>query len=172
MSTIEELAREIESLKLRVASSESRLEIVALKARYAQLVDQRFSRGNVIDNESLALVATRAAELFTVDGSWDGGPGLGVSIGRDAIAERLREPTLDFSRHFFMNPKIDLAGDSAIARWDLLSPCRRGDGTSYWMSGYEDDEYERVDGAWLHRSMRLTTVFMAPIGEGWDRIFA
>lgn len=172
MSTIEELAREIESLKLRVASSESRLEIVALKARYAQLVDQRFSRGNVIDNESLALVATRAAELFTVDGSWDGGPGLGVSIGRDAIAERLREPTLDFSRHFFMNPKIDLAGDSAIARWDLLSPCRRADGTSYWMSGYEDDEYERVDGAWLHRSMRLTTVFMAPIGEGWDRIFA
>jgi len=172
MSTIEELAREIESLKLRVASSESRLEIVALKARYAQLVDQRFSRGNVIDNESLALVATRAAELFTVDGSWDGGPGLGVSIGRDAIAERLREPTLDFSRHFFMNPMIDLAGDSAIARWDLLSPCRRADGTSYWMSGYEDDEYERVDGAWLHRSMRLTTVFMAPIGEGWDRIFA
>jgi hypothetical protein len=172
MSSFEELAREIAALQLRVAVSESTLAIVALKARYAELVDQRFSRGSVLDDEALARVATRIADLFTVDGSWDGGPGLGISVGRDAIAARLREPTLSFSRHFFMNPKIDIAGDSATARWDLLSPCRRADGSSYWMSGYEDDEYERVDGTWLHRSMRLTTVFMTPVGEGWDRIFA
>ena len=39
------------------------------------------------------------------------------------------------------------------------------------MSGYEDDEYAYRDGAWLHRSMRLTTVFMTPVGEGWTKVF-
>jgi hypothetical protein len=38
------------------------------------------------------------------------------------------------------------------------------------MCGYEDDEYMRVDGQWLHRVMRLTTVFMSPVGEGWTNI--
>jgi hypothetical protein len=40
------------------------------------------------------------------------------------------------------------------------------------MGGYEDDQYERVEGAWLHRSMKLTTLFMSPAAQGWDRILA
>jgi hypothetical protein len=39
------------------------------------------------------------------------------------------------------------------------------------MCGYEDDQYARIDGLWLHRSMKLTTVTMTPVGEGWTRIF-
>ena len=116
-------------------------------------------------------LALRVAELFTEEGVWDGGPGLGVATGRPAIAARLRQPTLVFSRHFFVNPRIDVAGDAATGRWDVLSPCRRADGTSYWMSGFEDDRYARVDGVWLHRSMTLTTVFMSPVGEGWTKLF-
>ena len=46
------------------------------------------------------------------------------------------------------------------------------DGRSFWMCGYEDDEYVRTDGAWLHRSMKLTTLFMAPVEEGWAKILA
>ena len=171
MVTVEELAAELAALEQRVASSESVLAIQALKARYGELVDQRFSAGSVIDADSLARVASAVAYLFTSDGVWDGGPGLGIARGRPAIAARLREPTLTFSRHFFMNPCIEVDGDTARARWDLLSPCRRADGTSYWMSGYEDDGYARVDGVWLHRSMTLTTVFMSPVGDGWTRIF-
>jgi hypothetical protein len=38
------------------------------------------------------------------------------------------------------------------------------------MCGYEDDEYIRTAGVWLHRSMKLTTVFMSPVGEGWTKI--
>jgi len=41
------------------------------------------------------------------------------------------------------------------------------------MCGYEDDTYVRgEDGAWLHATMKLTTVFMAPAAEGWRRILA
>ncbi|HXQ76506.1 MAG TPA: nuclear transport factor 2 family protein [Acidimicrobiales bacterium] len=170
MTTVEELAAEVATLRRRVASSESVLAIQALKARYGELVDRRFSGGAVVDAGTLADVAEAIAGLFTADGVWDGGPALGVATGRGAIATRLRDPTLTFSRHFFMNPQIEVDGDAARGRWDLLSPCRRDDGTSYWMGGYEDDEYALVDGSWLHRSMRLTTVFMTPVGEGWTRI--
>jgi hypothetical protein len=171
MVTVEELAAQVAALQVRVATSECVLAIQGLKARYGELVDQRFSRGSVVGADALADVADQTAALFTTDGTWDGGPGLGRAIGRAAIATRLRDTTLTFSRHFFMNPRIDVNGAEATARWDLLSPCRRPDGTSYWMAGYEDDEYARVDGVWLHRSMKLTTVFMAPVDEGWTRVF-
>jgi SnoaL-like domain len=171
MSTLEELSAEVTALKLRVAASESVLGIQALKARYGELVDQRFSRGSVVDATTLARVAGDVAALFTPDGVWDGGPGLGIATGRTAIAARLQQPTLVFSRHYFLNPRIEVVGETATGRWDLLSPCRRADGSSYWMSGYEDDEYARHHGVWLHRSMRLTTVFMAPVGEGWNKVF-
>jgi len=172
MITLEALMTEVVALKERVSSSESVLAIQALKANYAELVDRRFSEGRVVDADTLAEIAERAAVLFTAQGVWDAGPGLGRVVGRPAIAARLRDSTLTFSRHFFVNPRIAVDGDSARARWDLLSPCRRTDGISYWMCGYEDDEYERVDGDWLHRSMKLTTVFMSPIGDGWTKIFA
>ena len=172
MTTVEDLAAEVAALRTRVEGAEGVLAIQALKARYGELVDRRYSAGAVVDAHSLAQVAEAVAALFTSDGIWDGGPGLGRATGRDAIAARLRVPTLTFARHFFVNPRIDVDGDAAMGRWDLLSPCRRADGTSYWMSGYEDDEYARVDGVWRLRSMALTTVVMAPVGEGWTKIFA
>jgi hypothetical protein len=171
VTTVDQLAAEVADLQRRLATSEGVLAIQKLKGRYAELVDQRFSAGAVIDADALAAVASSVAALFTTDGVWDGGPGLGTVTGRPAIAARLRQPTLVFSRHFFLNPRIEVDDQTARGRWDLLSPCRRADGGSYWMAGYEDDEYACVDGVWLHRSMKLTTVFMTPVGEGWTKVF-
>jgi len=165
------MAAEVADLRRRVTAAEDLLAIQALKARYAELVDGRFSAGAVVDEARLAQVAEAAAGLFTPDGTWDGGPGLGQVTGRAAIADRLRRPTLVFSRHFFVNPRIEVVGDAASGRWDLFSPCRRADGTSYWMAGYEDDEYARVDGVWMQRAMTLTTVFMTPVGEGFTKVY-
>lgn len=168
MPTHEELAAEVARLARRVDDCEGALAIQALKAHYAELVDLRFAGGAPADEETLGRVADRIADLFAEDAVWDGGPGLGVARGRMAIADRLRRPTLAFGRHFFANPRIEVEGDRARGRWDLLSPCRRPDGRSYWMCGYEEDEYRRVDGVWLHQSMTLTTVFMSPVGAGWE----
>ena len=172
MTTVEELAAQVTALQRRVDECESVLQLQALKARYGQLVDQRFASGRVVDDATLEKVTGDAASLFTVDGTWDGGPGLGIATGRAAIASRLREPTLSFSLHLFVKPQIEVDGDRARARWDLLCPCRLPDGSPYLMAGYEDDQYERVEGAWLHRSMKLTTLFMSPAAQGWDRILA
>jgi hypothetical protein len=172
MPTMEELAAELAGLRTRVETSESILQIHALKARYAELVDRRFSRGRVVERDVLARTAREIAELFTPDGVWDGGPGLGVATGRAAIIDRLEHPTLTFSRHLFMKPVIDVHGDSATATWDLLCPCQRHDGAPFWMCGSEADRYVRVDGAWLHETMALTSFFMAPVADGFGRIFS
>ncbi len=169
--TLEELAAEVAALRRRVDVSESTLAIQAMKARYAELVDQRFVAGVVVDPITMANIARRIADLFTLDGAWDGGPGLGLSVGRQAIANRLGDTAFSFSRHFFLNPRIAVDGDTATAKWDLLSPCRRADGESYWMCGIEDDEYARIGGVWLHRSMKLTTVFFSPADDAWSKVF-
>lgn len=170
MTTIEELATEVARLRERVEDTEAVLALQALKSRYGELVDQRFSMGQPVDDTELTRVCSAAAALFSVDGTWDGGPGLGRATGREAIAEQLRNSTLSFSRHLFVKPLIEVHGDRATARWDLLCPCRRKDGSSWWMCGFEDDEYIRVDGVWLHHSMALTTVFMSPVSDDWSNI--
>jgi len=164
------LADEVASLRSRLDRTESVLAIQALKARYAELVDRRFRHGQVVEASELAEAAAAAASLFSEDATWDGGPTLGQVVGRAAIAERLRDTTLVFARHLFVAPQIRIEEDDpdrARGRWQLLSPHRRRDGRDHWMCGIEDDEYERVDGVWLHRSMRLTTILVAPADGAW-----
>lgn len=172
MTTTEELAGEVAALRARVERAEAALAIHALKARYAQLVDERYARGAVAAPEVVAARADAIAALFTEDGVWDGGPQLGVSRGRAEIAARMRAPTLRFSWHFFVKPNIEVLGpDRARARWDILSPCTTAAGVPSWMTGFEDDEYARVGGEWLHARMRLSAVFLAPHATGWTQIF-
>ncbi len=165
-------ADRIDRIERRLDAVESVLALHELKARYGELVDARYARGALAGPDRLADLAGQAAALFTEDGTWDGGPGLGVARGREAIAARLASPTLVFSRHLFVKPRITVDGERATGRWDLLSPCTRPDGTSLWMCGYEEDSYARVDGRWLHRSMTLTTLFVSPAGAGWPKILA
>src|SRR5450755_1826314 len=54
MPTIDELARELTALRVRVDASEGVLALQALKARYGELVDQRFSGGGIVDDARLA----------------------------------------------------------------------------------------------------------------------
>lgn len=171
MSNLEELSREVTALRMRVEATEAVQAIQNLKARYAQLVDQRYVRGKVAPEEQVAAVAEQIAALFTEDGVWDGGPALGLSTGRAEIAARMRAPTLQFSWHFFLKSQIQVDGNRASARWDILSPCTTKDGKPHWMVGFEDDEYRRADGVWLHARMKLTSVFLAPHETGWQKIF-
>ena len=168
----DEMLAELAALGRRLDAVEAVLAIEKLKAHYGDLVDQRFVRGEVVDGARLEVLAQAIASLFSEDAEWDGGPALGVAVGRDAIAARMAAPTISFSRHFFVRPRISVDGARATGRWDLLAPCTTSDGSSYWMCGVEDDEYVRgSDGGWLHRRMALTTVFMAPASEGFGRIW-
>lgn len=173
MTSLEELAAQVAELRGRVEAAEAVLAIQDLKARYADLVDARYRGGGPVGPGELATLAEEIADLFTPDAVWDGGPALGLAEGREAIAGRMRAPTLLFSRHLFLSPRIRVDGGRAEASWELLSPCTTADGTPRWLCGYEDDEYERgEDGRWRHRRMALTTVFLAPAADGWRKILS
>lgn len=168
----EDVWAEIRALRHRLDAAEAVLAIHELKARYGELVDSRFERGRVRGDEELARIAEAIAATFTEDGVWDGGPALGTATGRAEIAARLRTSPLSFSRHLFVKPQIQVDGDRATGRWDVLAPCTFADGSAKWMSGIEDDVYARgADGVWRHERMTLTTVFLAPSSDGWGRIF-
>jgi hypothetical protein len=166
---VQELATRVEALERRLRAVEDVDAIQCLKARYAELVDARYTRAGPRPPAELEPIAGRIAELFSEDAVWDGGAGLGVCSGREAIRQRFLEPTLHFSWHFFVKPRIEVDGDTARGRWDILSPCTTREGRPMWMAGVEDDEYVREGGVWLHRSMRLEVVFMAPYERGWAK---
>ena len=165
----EQLERRVLALEERLRAVEDVDAIQSLKARYAQLVDARYTRAGPKSPEELAPIATEIAGLFSEDAVWDGGAGLGVCTGRDAIRQRFLEPTLQFSWHYFLKPRIEVDGDAARASWDILSPCTTREGRAMWMAGVEEDDYVRKGGAWLHSSMRLEVVFMAPHDRGWAK---
>lgn len=160
-----------QDLEARVAELEARLQAVEdqqaiqkLKVRYGQLVDARYTRKGPKPRAEIEPIAREIAALFSADAVWDGGAGLGVCRGREEIYQRLLEPTLEFSWHFFLKPNIQVRGDTAAGTWDILSPCTTAEGRPMWMAGVEHDEYVREDGVWLHSGMRLEVVFMRAWG--------
>ncbi len=163
------LQQRIERLEARLAEVEDVQAIHNLKSRYGQLADSRYGEGGVVGREELERIAAALAALFTEDAVWDGGAGLGLCRGREAIRKRFLEPTLTFSWHYFVKPHIEVRGDRATGTWDILAPCTSRDDRAMWMSGYEDDEYVKQDGIWLHQSMKLSLVFMAPHDKGWAK---
>ena len=167
MPSIEDLQRQIERLSARVRAAEDVQAIQRQKAYYAQLVDRRTPRRGTASQDEIDAVAREIAGLFTADGIWDGGAALGVARGREEIYERLRKPTLRFAWHFFVKPRIEVAGDDAHGTWDILSPCTTREGRAMWMAGVEHDTYVREAGVWLHASMRLEVIFMSPYDRGW-----
>jgi hypothetical protein len=161
------LEKSLRALEARLARLEAEAEIRGLKARYGELVDARYGRDGPRPHAELEPLASEIAELFTEDAVWDGGTDLGLCRGRAAIRERFLAPTLRFSWHWFVKPRIEVDGDRARGSWDLLAAFTRRDGAASWMAGVEEDEYARLAGRWLHASMKLRVVFLAPHPGGF-----
>ena len=124
MST-QDLEARVAVLEARLRAVEDRDAIQRLKVHYGQLVDARYTRKGPKPREEIEPIAREIAGLFSEDAVWDGGAGLGIAEGREAIFQRLLEPTLFFSWHFFLKPAITVEGDRAHGTWDILSPARR-----------------------------------------------
>jgi hypothetical protein len=164
-----DLEARLRTLEARLCAVEDVQAIERLKARYGELVDERYAGGATRGAADLERIAGEIAALFTEDAVWDGGAALGLCRGRAAIRERMAKPTLSFSQHYFVKPRIEVAGSEARGRWDLLAPCTTADGRAMWMAGVEDDEYRKVEGFWLHSRMALRVVFRAPHERGWAK---
>jgi hypothetical protein len=70
--------------------------------------------------------------------------------------------------HLFMNPLIEVSGDTAIGHWYLLCPLTmRENNLATWCSGRYFEEYVKVDGEWKYKLLRFTPYFITPFDKGW-----
>ena len=150
------MAGSLEEMEKRLQKLEAIDEIKRLKAKYSQIVD--------------GLSKEKFEECFTEDGVWDLGPA-GIVKGRKAIAEMFKTvPQFQtFSVHYFVQPEIIVDGNKATGKWYMWLPATQADGVAVWSTGYEDEKYEKVNGKWLIKELKLTPIFRAPFEEGWHK---
>ena len=134
--------------------------IKQLKARYAHLCDVRDGVAH----------PKEVAQLFTEDAVWEA-KGLGRHEGREAIQKFFAGASVfSFMVHHFLQPIIKIDSENhAHGRWDMWLPATTADGRALWVSGVEDDKYEKVNGKWLMSEVKVTIIFQTPYEEGWHR---
>ena len=110
MAADSDQATRLEALERRLGALEDVEAIRRLKARYGELVDGRYLRGGPRPAEELKSLAREIAGLFTEEALWEGGRALGSCRGRAEIEARMAQPTLRFSRHYFVMPHIEVDG--------------------------------------------------------------
>ena len=157
MATVEELEKRIQTLEDLEA-------IKRLKARYAQLCDERYAKGK----EDLETIVSEFAKLFTEDAVWDGGK-FSVCKGRKEIYEHFMKPTYSFAVHYFTMVNMTIDNNQASGSWILLVPATTFDNTAVWLAGQEDEEYIKINGQWLISHLKLTLFFHTPYDKGWAR---
>ena len=155
-----DLAAKLAELESRVRDLEATDEIRNLKAEYAAACDDSYD-------------PDRIAALFVEDATWES-QGLGKFEGREAIREFFRgiSSHFVFALHYGLNPKIEVTGDTARARWYLFMPCTVADGSegrAMWRAGVDDEEYVRVGGRWMFKSKKSAPIFSTPFEEGWAK---
>lgn len=162
MSDLESRIRRIEDIEA----------IRHLKARYAEYADEKYTDDHRRKSqEELDRIGRLQAGLFTEDAVWDGGEHFGTYRGRDAIFGFVRKGGWSFAMHYFLNPRIDVDGDRATARWMLWQTCTLTEGdTPCWMAGIEDDEYERTPEGWLMSRMTFRLKFQTRFDIPWTEV--
>ncbi len=158
-----DLNTRLEKLESRIRDLEAGDEIRNLKATYAAACDDNYNPDAI-------------AALFVEDAVWES-DGLGNFEGREAIREFFRgiSSYFTFALHYGLNPKIEVSGDTASARWYLLMPCTvsasstNNEDRAMWRAGIDDEEYVRVDGRWMFKRKKSTTIFNTPFEEGWAK---
>jgi hypothetical protein len=134
--------------------------IKTLKARYGYYCDDNYDPDGI-------------ASLFVENGVWDGGQ-FGRHEGRRAVHvvfHGLSRDKISFAMHLFMNPLIEVSGDSAVGHWYLLAPLtlREGD-EAIWCAGRYFEEYVKVDDGWKYKLLRFTRIlFPRSIRDGRRR---
>ena len=148
----------LEELEKRVQALEDLEAIKKFKAFYAKACDDKY-------NPELMM------EVFTEDAVWDGGKEFGVYRGRKEIYDFFKQvsESIVFAVHYFIAPNITVEGNKAHGRWYLWQACTFKDNKAVWLAAFEDDKYEKIDGRWWQKEMKLTLLFETPYEEGWHK---
>ena len=145
------------SVLQRLDALESQDAIRRLKAEYMQACDDK--RGRAV------------ADLFWPDGIWEGvgQDSNNKATGHAAIADMFEASPrrLTFTTHYLMNESIQVNGDQGRGFWKILEPCTFRDQMALWMGGRYDNLFERRNGVWRFKHLKLYVEFRTPYEAGW-----
>jgi hypothetical protein len=133
-------------------------EIRRLKLRYFDACDGGF-------DGIPSHVPDQIAGTFAEDGEWDGGP-FGKRAGPDAIADFYREVPQALAFTVLSEPAIDIDGDRATGRWNLIVYSQHGDAARL-TGGVHHDEYVRTPGGWRIARTRYASAIRMTSPSPW-----
>lgn len=155
----------------RLQMLEDAEEIRWMKAYYAQVCDEKFTVDHRAKPQDVIDAAVRpmVERVFAEDAVWGGSTtGEPPVVGREAIFARLRLSLWTFAMHYYVNPVINIAGDTAHARWMLWEPCTSVEtGKAMWMSAVTEDDYVRTSAGWRLRQYSVIYRFLTPFERPW-----
>ncbi|MGY5309571.1 nuclear transport factor 2 family protein [Nocardia gipuzkoensis] len=135
------------TLQQRIQRVEDLEAIRDLTARYADAINKGWN-GKTVDLDAVA-------QVFATDARWESHEGE-VTVGIDAILAALPAATsvVEFSMHAFVNPIIDLDGDTATAHWLMwVASVMAGDPRAVYMS--TDISYLRTSDSWRIHTVKV-----------------
>ena len=147
------------TLEQRIGRLESQTEICNLMARYLLVADRGYDPDGI-------------CAMFVEDSVWEA-DGFGRFEGRQAIWDFFNglSGMLVFAAHFVTNPIITFSDDdTATGEWRLFQTATVNDNdalqSNLLVAAYEN-EFVRVDGIWLFKSVKVHVNFFEPIQKGW-----
>jgi ketosteroid isomerase-like protein len=150
-----------DDLLRRIETLEAINAIRNLMADYAHFFDTGWS--------GAGRDAEKVGALFAEDAVWENESG--GQRGPEKIAKWCARygHAAKMSLHIAMNPKIEVAGDSAQGAWSGLIPLVTPDGEALWVGGRYECRFVRREGAWKIAHMKFFTAFQTPYDEGFAR---
>lgn len=149
----------VEELAKRIQILEDIESIKDLKALYAEVCDDHYN-------------PQRMAELFTEDAVWDGGKHFGVHCGKDAVIEFFTgvSDKIVFARHYFVQPRLKVDGsDLCSGTWYMWMVATFTGNKAVFFAGIEEEIYQRVNGRWFIKDVKVRFDFITPYEEGWHK---
>ena len=157
---------ELRALQARVKRLEDIEEIRQLRALYSIYLDGGW-------REQGGIHMGPFQDLFTEDGVWDGRPFAAYAVGRREIYEKIVRgvrPLQNFVIHNLLNSKIEIDGDTATGRWQVITPVEPVDGPAMLVFGTYHDEYARTEEGWRFKSVRAIIARTSVNESGWHKL--
>lgn len=160
---IEELLARVVALEAKVQEGRDILAIQALKTRYAEACDLGYN-------------ADAMTELFTSDAVWEFTNEWGIHRGHEEIHRFMVNVgnQIRWALHFMIGPTITIQSPTrAIGKWYILElatmigvtdPEHRD---AVILSGTYNDVYEKVDGEWKFKHVKVNVGQCSNLADGW-----
>ena len=149
----------LDELENRITRLEDLEAIKQLKARYCEICDDDHNPERIVS-------------VFAESGIWEG-RGIGKAQGHEEIKELFQkfQRTISYAQHMVMNPIIEIDGSRATGIWYFFGPFTFYENNqAMWQAARYHEDYEKIDGAWKIRHLRIKGPGMSAKYEaGWAK---